>query len=152
MQVCLGFLFCHSRSRTPISMFSMLFWTRTRFSDLTGPAFKSLPSWYITIEDLRLPHRYRKLWNALPKIMIRFLYENYISDLNEFVIYSFFNKLSLFLLFLKYMSLFKQFLKELVKELGPYYNISKLFKGIFLEWSPKISFSVYIWLTSIVKI
>jgi len=76
--------------------------------------------------------------------MIRFLYENYISDLNEFVIYSFFNKLSLFLLFLKYMSLFKQFLKELVKELGPYYNISKLFKGIFLEWSPKISFSVYI--------
>jgi len=50
------------------------------------------------------------------------------------------------------MSLFKQFLKELVKELGPYYNISKLFKGIFLEWSPKLSFSDYMGLTSTVKI
>jgi len=68
--------------------------------------------------------------------MIRFLYENYISDFKEFVIYSFLKKLSMF-----FMSLFEQFLKELVKELGHFYIIAKLCKGIFLEWS-KFSFSV----------
>jgi len=39
------------------------------------------------------------------------------------------------------MSLFEQFLKELVKELGHFYIIAKLCKNIFLEWS-KLSFSV----------